>query len=132
MDAQTLSLLQPQQGNDCPYKADDESHRRLQIVRNRKDRAASGQRPADDDYSKVAKTRRRLHDKGIYEYPMALGKNRIHPTQKNLQLFEELIKKHRQNVKPEQERKQTIIESSRGGNNIPKNRIIRPIMNSPS
>ena len=34
------------------------------------------------------------YDKGIYQYPMALGKNRIHPTQKNLQLFEELIKKH--------------------------------------
>ena len=59
--------LTPEIMKDCPYKADDESHRRLQIVRNRKDRAASGQRPADDDYSKVAKTRRRLHDKGIYE-----------------------------------------------------------------
>ena len=34
------------------------------------------------------------YDKGIYEFPMAGGKNRIHSTQKNLQLFEELIKKH--------------------------------------
>ena len=34
------------------------------------------------------------YDNGKYEYPMAAGKNRIHPTQKNLQLFEELIKKH--------------------------------------
>ena len=34
------------------------------------------------------------YDKGIYEYPMASGKNRFHPTQKNLSLFEELIKKH--------------------------------------
>jgi len=34
------------------------------------------------------------YDVGIYRYPMANGKNRFHPTQKNLQLFEELIKKH--------------------------------------
>ena len=59
--------LTPEIMKDCPYKADDESHRRLQIVRDRKDRVVSGQRPADDDYSKVAKSRRSLHDKGIYE-----------------------------------------------------------------
>ena len=34
------------------------------------------------------------YDKGIYEYPIQSGKNRIHPTQKNLKLFEELILKH--------------------------------------
>jgi site-specific DNA-methyltransferase (adenine-specific) len=34
------------------------------------------------------------YDKGIYEYPMASGKNKFHPTQKNLQLFEDLIEKH--------------------------------------
>ena len=34
------------------------------------------------------------YDVGIYRFPMASGKNRFHPTQKNLQLFEELIKKH--------------------------------------
>jgi DNA modification methylase len=34
------------------------------------------------------------YDKGIYQYPMASGKNKFHPTQKNLQLFEELITKH--------------------------------------
>lgn len=34
------------------------------------------------------------YDSGTYEYPMAGGKYKIHPTQKNLQLFEELIKKH--------------------------------------
>ena len=34
------------------------------------------------------------YDKGIYEYPMAAGKKRFHPTQKSQPLFEELIKKH--------------------------------------
>ena len=34
------------------------------------------------------------YDNAIYHYPMAGGKNRFHPTQKNLQLFEELINKH--------------------------------------
>jgi len=34
------------------------------------------------------------YDKGIYEYPMASGKNKFHPTQKNIDLFIELIKKH--------------------------------------
>lgn len=33
------------------------------------------------------------YDKGIYEYPIQT-KNRTHPTQKNLKLFEELIEKH--------------------------------------
>ena len=33
------------------------------------------------------------YDNGIYRLPIQ-SKNRIHPTQKNLQLFEELIKKH--------------------------------------
>jgi len=33
-------------------------------------------------------------DKGIYNYPIQGGKNRFHPTQKSLKLFEELIKKH--------------------------------------
>ena len=33
-------------------------------------------------------------DKGIYEYPIASGKNKFHPTQKHLGLFEELIQKH--------------------------------------
>lgn len=34
------------------------------------------------------------YDNAIYNFPMASGKNKFHPTQKNLQLFEELIKKH--------------------------------------
>ena len=34
------------------------------------------------------------YDKGIYEYPIYGGKDRFHPTQKSLLLFEELIKKH--------------------------------------
>tara|TARA_Y100000034_G_scaffold120751_1_gene164072 strand:+ start:945 stop:1715 length:771 start_codon:yes stop_codon:yes gene_type:complete len=34
------------------------------------------------------------YDKGIYEYPIYHGKDRIHPTQKSLGLFEELIQKH--------------------------------------
>ena len=35
-----------------------------------------------------------LYDNGIYTYPLQGGKNRFHPTQKSLVLFEELIKKH--------------------------------------
>lgn len=34
------------------------------------------------------------YDNGIYRYPLQGGKNRIHPTQKSLALFEELIEKH--------------------------------------
>jgi site-specific DNA-methyltransferase (adenine-specific) len=34
------------------------------------------------------------YDKGIYEFPLQGGKNRFHPTQKSLLLFEALIKKH--------------------------------------
>ena len=34
------------------------------------------------------------YDKGIYEYPIYGGKDRFHPTQKSLPMFEELIKKH--------------------------------------
>ena len=34
------------------------------------------------------------YDKGIYEYPIEHTKNRFHPTQKSLRLFEDLIKKH--------------------------------------
>ena len=34
------------------------------------------------------------YDKGIYNYPIPNGKTRNHPTQKNLKMFEELIKKH--------------------------------------
>ena len=34
------------------------------------------------------------YDNGIYNFPLQGGKNRFHPTQKNLLLFEELIKKH--------------------------------------
>ena len=34
------------------------------------------------------------YDNGIYEYPIYRGKDRFHPTQKSLLLFEELIKKH--------------------------------------
>ena len=34
------------------------------------------------------------YDNGIYSYPLQGGKNRFHPTQKNLKLFEELILKH--------------------------------------
>ena len=34
------------------------------------------------------------YDKGIYEHPIYGGKDRFHPTQKSLLLFEELIEKH--------------------------------------
>lgn len=34
------------------------------------------------------------YDNGIYNFPLQGGKNRFHPTQKSLPLFEELIKKH--------------------------------------
>ena len=34
------------------------------------------------------------YDNGIYQFPMASGKNKFHPTQKNIQLFEALIEKH--------------------------------------
>jgi site-specific DNA-methyltransferase (adenine-specific) len=34
------------------------------------------------------------YDNGIYSYPLQGGKNRFHPTQKSLLLFEDLIKKH--------------------------------------
>jgi len=34
------------------------------------------------------------YDNGIYIHPLQGGKNRFHPTQKNLKLFEELITKH--------------------------------------
>lgn len=34
------------------------------------------------------------YDNAIYQFPMAAGKHRFHPTQKSLPLFEELIRKH--------------------------------------
>ncbi len=34
------------------------------------------------------------YDNAIYEYPIQGGKDRFHPTQKSLPLFEELVKKH--------------------------------------
>ena len=34
------------------------------------------------------------YDNGIYMHPLQGGKNRFHPTQKSLSLFEEIIKKH--------------------------------------
>jgi len=34
------------------------------------------------------------YDNGIYEFPIQGGKNKFHPTQKNLDLFKELIEKH--------------------------------------
>lgn len=34
------------------------------------------------------------YDNGIYNYPLQGGKSRVHPTQKSLLLFEDLIKKH--------------------------------------
>ena len=34
------------------------------------------------------------YDNGIYHYPLQGGKNRFHPTQKNLKLFEDLVRKH--------------------------------------
>jgi site-specific DNA-methyltransferase (adenine-specific) len=35
-----------------------------------------------------------IYDNDIYKYPLQGGKNRIHPTQKSLKLFEALIEKH--------------------------------------
>ena len=43
---------------------------------------------------KNKKTFNSIYDKGIYNFPIQSGKNRFHPTQKNLKLFEELIKVH--------------------------------------
>ena len=34
------------------------------------------------------------YDNGIYMYPIQGGKNKFHPTQKNLHMFEDIIKKH--------------------------------------
>jgi DNA modification methylase len=34
------------------------------------------------------------YDNGIYKFPIQGGKDKFHPTQKNIKLFEELIKKH--------------------------------------
>ena len=34
------------------------------------------------------------YDNGIYNFPLQGGKNRFHPTQKSLLLFEDLVKKH--------------------------------------
>ena len=34
------------------------------------------------------------YDNAIYQFPLQGGKDRFHPTQKSIQLFEELIKKH--------------------------------------
>ena len=34
------------------------------------------------------------YDNGLYKYPLQGGKNRFHPTQKSLALFEDLIQKH--------------------------------------
>lgn len=34
------------------------------------------------------------YDNGIYEYPIMGGKRKMHPTQKNLELFKEIIRKH--------------------------------------
>ena len=34
------------------------------------------------------------YDNAIYHFPLQGGKNRFHPTQKSILLFEELIKKH--------------------------------------
>ena len=34
------------------------------------------------------------YDNGIYEYPLYSGRDRFHPTQKSLVLFEDLVKKH--------------------------------------
>ena len=34
------------------------------------------------------------YDNGIYQYPLYSGKDRFHPTQKSLLLFEDLIHKH--------------------------------------
>ena len=34
------------------------------------------------------------YDNGIYTFPLQGGKNRIHPTQKSVRLFESLIEKH--------------------------------------
>ena len=35
-----------------------------------------------------------FYDNGIYTFPLQGGRNRFHPTQKSINLFEELIKKH--------------------------------------
>ena len=34
------------------------------------------------------------YDNGVYEYPICADKGRFHPTQKPLELFKELVRKH--------------------------------------
>ena len=34
------------------------------------------------------------YDRGVYEFPIQNGKNRVHPSQKSLSLFKELVSKH--------------------------------------
>jgi len=48
------------------------------------------------------------YDNGIYMYPLQGGKNRFHPTQKSLGLFEDLIKKH-------SNEKDTVLDTFLGG-----------------
>ena len=48
------------------------------------------------------------YDTGIYRFPLQGGKNRFHPTQKSVLLFEELIKKH-------SNENDTVIDTFLGG-----------------
>jgi len=48
------------------------------------------------------------YDNGIYMFPLQGGKNRFHPTQKSILLFEELIKKH-------SKENDTILDTFLGG-----------------
>jgi site-specific DNA-methyltransferase (adenine-specific) len=48
------------------------------------------------------------YDDGIYRFPLQGGKNRFHPTQKSLLLFEELIKKH-------SNENETVLDTFLGG-----------------
>ena len=54
--------LTPEIMEACPHKADDESHRRLNMIRDRVNRSLKGLPPSDDDYTQLAKVRRRLYN----------------------------------------------------------------------
>lgn len=48
------------------------------------------------------------YDNGMYMFPLQGGKNRFHPTQKSINLFEELIKKH-------SNENETVLDTFLGG-----------------
>ena len=56
------------------------------------------------------------YDNGIYRYPIQNGKDRFHPTQKSIRLFEDLIKKHSNEG-------DVVVDTFLGGWNDPLSRV---------